>query len=115
MWRNGVCCCAPLALSASPSTATTSSTSFGRRPRRFLIAGPVVLRGFEVVLGDEIDRTLFDLGEDLADVFAHDADHDQLHAAEYHQADDERRIAWNGFLIDEGLDHDDPAEDERAR
>ena len=41
------------------------------------------------MLGDEIDRPAFDLFQDLADIFADHADHDELHAAEHHDADEQ--------------------------
>ena len=77
-------------------------------------AASALARGLDAVLGDEIDRPRFELGEDLADIFAHDPDHDQLHAAEHHQADHHRRIARHRLAVDERLDQDLHAEDERA-
>ena len=41
------------------------------------------------MLGDEIDRPAFDLFQDLADIFADHADHDELDAAEHHDADEQ--------------------------
>ena len=66
------------------------------------------------VLGDEIDRPRLELGQDLADIFAHDADHDQLHAAEHHQADHDRRIARHGLAEEQRLDQDLHAEEQRG-
>src|SRR5262245_51834232 len=42
----------------------------------------VVILHLRGVLRNEIDRPRFQLGQDLADVFADDADHQELHAAE---------------------------------
>ena len=56
-----------------------------------------------VVLGHEIDRPPFDLVEDLADIFAKHAEHDELHAAKHHDADKQRRIARHSFAIHHGL------------
>ncbi len=67
------------------------------------------------MLGDEIDRPRFDLRQDLADILAHDADHEKLHAADHHDADDQRRIARDRALIDDGFDHHPQAEQQRAR
>src|SRR5262249_38550751 len=52
--------------------------------------------------------------QDLADILAHDPDHDQLHAAEHHQAHDHRGIARDRLAEDEGLEQDLHAEDEAA-
>ena len=69
-------------------------------------------RELHIVLGDEIDRPSFDLFEDLADIFADHAEHDELHAAEHHDADEQRRIAGHVFAIDQGLVDDLQAVDE---
>src|SRR6476620_11524121 len=49
------------------------------------------------MFGDKIDRTGLQLGQDFSDVLADNADHDELHAADRHQADHQRGIARNRF------------------
>src|SRR5438552_7667891 len=49
-----------------------------RPPRSTLFPYTTLFRS----LGHEIDRARFELGQDLADIFPHDPDHDQLYAAE---------------------------------
>ena len=82
----------------------------GARPR----ARSVRFGRLQLVLGHEIDRARLQLGEYLADIFAHDPDHDQLHAAQHHQADNDRRIARYGPSKDDCLDQDLHAEHERG-
>src|SRR5580692_11586516 len=55
------------------------------------------------MFGDEVDRPAFDLYQNLADIFANHADHDELDAAEHHDADEQRRVAGNLGAIDQGL------------
>src|SRR5579871_4498639 len=66
--------------------------SFGGSPLA-VISGGLGLAMLGRVFGDEIDRACFQLREDLADIFANDADHDELHAADRHEADHQRGIA----------------------
>src|SRR6266511_4278418 len=47
----------------------------------------------ELALGDEVHGPAFLLRQDLADILADNADHDQLHTAQHHQSDHQRRIA----------------------
>ncbi len=49
---------------------------------------PLSLELLLAVLGDEVDRPRLQLRQDLTDIFADDADHDQLHAADGHEADE---------------------------
>ena len=79
-----------------------------------MVGGAPILRAAHVVLGDEIDRPRFDLGQHLADVLADHPDHDELHTAQHHQADDHRRIAGDRFAVDQRLIQDRGAEDQRA-
>ena len=65
------------------------------------------------VFGDEIDRTRLQLGKDLADIFADDADHDELHAADGHQADHQRGIARDRLSGGPGFPQDRKPEQER--
>ena len=67
------------------------------------------------MLRHEIDRPSFDLRENLADIFAHDSDHQELYTADYHQADNQRGIARHGTLVHECFDQHPTAEHERAR
>ena len=82
--------------------AHSAAVRFGARWRRPARRSALL----HAVLGDEIDRPRLQLGQDLADVFADDADHDELHAAQHHQADHQRRIAGHGFAARPGLPQD---------
>src|SRR5215472_16134570 len=96
-----------------PKSANLKKQASLRRRPRCLILGARVLGGLEALLGDEIDRAGFDLREHLGDVLAYDAHHEQLHAVEYHQADDHGRIAGDGLSVDEGFDQDIHSKDQR--
>src|SRR5882672_1710994 len=82
--------------------------------RGFIGRAALILGALDGVFGNEIDRPVFDLGQHLADIFAHHADHQELNAADHHDPDDDRRIARYGVLVDEGLDQNPDAEHECA-
>src|ERR1700732_3834605 len=87
--------------------------SFGRGP----FAGAGVgfrLSAFLAVLGDEIDRARLQLGKNLPDIFPDNADHDELHAADGHQADHERGIARDRLSVDKGFPENRKSEQEGA-
>src|SRR5215469_3725416 len=64
------------------------------------------------MLCDEVDWPAFDFVEDLADIFADHAEHDELDAAEHHDADEQRGIAGHALTIRKGLVNDLRAVDE---
>ena len=60
-------------------------------------------------------RALEDLRVDRADVFAEDADEEELHAAEEEQADDERGEAELEVVPEDELERDVDERDEQAQ
>jgi hypothetical protein len=64
------------------------------------------------VFSHEIDRSRLQFGKNLADILADNADHDELHAADGHQADHQRRIAGHGFSAHPGFPQDGKTEQE---
>ena len=105
---------ARIAVSATPATRPTSSAqSASVRARRRRHDGVSAPPAGAAVAAHEVDRPLLDLVEDAADVFAEDADREQLHAAEEHRADGQRRPAGDVVAGREVLD-DDPGAAEQA-
>ncbi len=63
------------------------SSSAGERRRARQEGGGLGLALATDLVGDQIERTVFHLGEDAADIFADDAEADELHAGEEQHAD----------------------------
>src|SRR3954471_19941563 len=64
-----------------------------RQPAFFAHRRRLRIRGPADAVRDDVERTSFHLGEDTADVLAHDAEREELDAGEEHHRDDQRRVA----------------------